>query len=440
MRGSMKKRIICWATAAVLTLGTTVPAMATGITATPNNASVAVDGKIIAIGAYNIGGYNYFKLRDVAAALNGTGSNFEVGYDAAEKAISLKTKTAYSETGNELKDTKLTMKKKATVSDQKIVLDGENAYMLAFLIDGYNYFQLRELGQNLGFEVVWDAEANTINIITNSETPISEPHNTKNNLTLAKLTDEQIELFKITSTSFVEEVKAGTMTYGVMEEKQEKLLPGYIRMRQLPDNAVELFREWKVSVNYDDKLLDWVFAVEEEPAQKEPTPVVKPVEPTPVTNNSNTNSSTGSVPRYLQNVLNKYNLTIKEYEKFEKIKNSTYQLKKNYTRQEVINLFVVDMTKICDRPLDADELGGVSRIAAGYCNKWTPDDDAEFIASGEETIIKAEYHSLMAQGLSLEETARVLVKKYPYCPTHTMAYILKNGGAYLPFDVSDFYE
>ena len=46
----------------------------------------------------------------------------------------------------------------------------------------------------------------------------------------------------------------------------------------------------------------------------------------------------------------------------------------------------------------------------------------------------------MAQGLSLEETARVLVKKYPYCPTHTMAYILKNGGAYLPFDVSDFYE
>lgn len=166
----MKKRLVCFATAAILALGTAVPALAAGVTATPNDASVAVDGKGIAIGAYNIGGYNYFKLRDVAAALNGTGANFEVGYDAAAKSIALSSKTAYSATGNELKDTAPTAKKTATVSNQKIILDGKEVSMQAYLIDGYNYFQLRELGKNLGFEVAWDNAAKAINMVT-SGTP-----------------------------------------------------------------------------------------------------------------------------------------------------------------------------------------------------------------------------------------------------------------------------
>lgn len=171
----MKRRLVCFTTTAILAMGMTVPAMAAGVTATPNNASVAVDGKGIAIGAYNIDGYNYFKLRDVAAALNGTGANFEVGYDATAKSIALSSKTAYSATGNELKDTAPTTKKTATVSNQKIILDGVEVSMQAYLIDGYNYFQLRELGKNLGFEVAWDNDAKAINMVTNgtSATPVT---------------------------------------------------------------------------------------------------------------------------------------------------------------------------------------------------------------------------------------------------------------------------
>lgn len=168
----MKRRFVCFTTAAILTLGTAVPTMAAGVTATPNDASVAVDGKGIAIGAYNICGYNYFKLRDVAAALNGTGANFEVGYDAAAKSIALSSKTAYSATGNELKGTAPTAKKTATVSNQKIILDGVEVSMQAYLIDGYNYFQLRELGKNLGFEVAWDNAAKAINMVTRG-TPVT---------------------------------------------------------------------------------------------------------------------------------------------------------------------------------------------------------------------------------------------------------------------------
>jgi len=86
----MKKQLICFTTAAILALGATVPAMAAGVTATPNDASVAVDGKGIAIGAYNIGGYNYFKLRDLCEA-------FDIGltWDNATRTTGIDTSTGY---------------------------------------------------------------------------------------------------------------------------------------------------------------------------------------------------------------------------------------------------------------------------------------------------------------------------------------------------------
>lgn len=201
----MKKKLVCFTTAAIMALGTAIPAMATGVTATPNDASVAVNGNSIAIGAYNIGGYNYFKLRDVAAALNGTGANFEVGYDSAAKSIALSSKTAYSATGNELKDTAPTAKKTASVSNQKIILDGVEVSMQAYLIDGYNYFQLRELGKNLGFEVAWDNAAKAINMVTSGTpaapvTPVAPKEETKvetDTQKLQKLIDETAEYGEI---------------------------------------------------------------------------------------------------------------------------------------------------------------------------------------------------------------------------------------------------
>lgn len=147
-----------------------------------------------------------------------------------------------------------------------------------------------------------------------------------------------------------------------------------------------------------------------------------------------------SVPQYMQDVLDEYGITIEEYEYFDSIKTSAYYLRKNYTRQEVNNLFVVDMTKTCGRPLEDYELENIPHFASGYWNGWTMEDDDKFIASGEEPIIEAEYRELMNKGLTLEEVAKRLVEKYPYCPSHVMADILKDGSAYLPFNVADFYK
>ena len=49
---------------------------------------LTVDGKYVDCERYNIDGANYFKLRDLACLLNGTGSQFSVGYDAATATVS----------------------------------------------------------------------------------------------------------------------------------------------------------------------------------------------------------------------------------------------------------------------------------------------------------------------------------------------------------------
>ena len=110
---------------------------------------------------YNINGSNYFKLRDVAALLNGTGSQFALEYDAAAREIVLTTGEAYTPDGSELtagEDQSAT----AVRSSQSLTIDGESASLTAFNIGGNNYFMLRDLGEALGFEVDYDAATRTM--------------------------------------------------------------------------------------------------------------------------------------------------------------------------------------------------------------------------------------------------------------------------------------
>jgi len=54
---------------------TPVPVELTKITVNPTTSKVLVNGKIVEFEAYNINGYNYFKLRDLAQAVNNTEKN-----------------------------------------------------------------------------------------------------------------------------------------------------------------------------------------------------------------------------------------------------------------------------------------------------------------------------------------------------------------------------
>lgn len=136
------------------------------VTAVPTKSTVLVNGQRVAFDAYNINGSNYFKLRDLAFAINGTPKQFEVGWDGANNAISLTTGAPYTPVGGELAAAGATASRSATPTTSKILLNGAQASFTAFNIGGNNYFRLRDVGSAIDFAVTWDGPSSTIGIDT----------------------------------------------------------------------------------------------------------------------------------------------------------------------------------------------------------------------------------------------------------------------------------
>lgn len=124
--------------------------------------TIKVNGKEVAFDAYTIGGYTYFKLRDVAAALTGTGSNFDVQWDGAKKCIALTTGKAYEKVEGDLAAGTGAAEVEAAANKSAVTLNGEAVELAGYTIGGNNFFQLRALGEKLGFKVDWDAAAKTV--------------------------------------------------------------------------------------------------------------------------------------------------------------------------------------------------------------------------------------------------------------------------------------
>lgn len=135
-------------------------------TASPTTSSVLVNGQAISFEAYNINGSNFFKLRDLAKALNGTEKQFEVGWDANNNAISLTSGKAYTVVGGELVSSDKKGNQSAAQSSSSIYLNGNKVNLTAYNINDNNYFKLRDVGNIIGFNVDWDGSKNTIIIDT----------------------------------------------------------------------------------------------------------------------------------------------------------------------------------------------------------------------------------------------------------------------------------
>ncbi len=150
---------------------------ATGLTfeigdiyASYTDSRVLVDGKEIKFEAYNINDNNYFKLRDIAYALTNYGSGarkFNVDWDGTKNMISLMSNSDYAPVGGELVPGD-GQDKAYEISSSAILKDRANVTMNAFLINGNNYFKLRDLGKLFDFNVSWDGINNCILIDTTS--------------------------------------------------------------------------------------------------------------------------------------------------------------------------------------------------------------------------------------------------------------------------------
>ena len=133
--------------------------------AAPTASTVVVDGRDIVFDAYNIAGYNYFKLRDLALQLDGSPKQFAVGWDEAGDSIAITSGSGYVAVGGEMMG-KGAEAKLAAPTSSKIFLDGEQTWFEAYIIEGNNYFKLRDIGRALDFGVDWDGDRDMITIDT----------------------------------------------------------------------------------------------------------------------------------------------------------------------------------------------------------------------------------------------------------------------------------
>ena len=140
---------------------TAVPAATEKLNVMLTSQRLTVNGAEKTAEIYNINDKNYFKLRDIAALLNGTGSQFSVDYDAATKTISITTGAPYTANGSELV---IGEDKSAScvVSSQSVTINGQKVDLTAYNLGGNNFFGLRDLGSALGFNVDYDTATRTM--------------------------------------------------------------------------------------------------------------------------------------------------------------------------------------------------------------------------------------------------------------------------------------
>ena len=179
----MKKRILTLALALILGISAIPAAAASSLAANPTASTVYVNGAATAFEAYNIGGNNYFKLRDLAYALNGTAKQFEVGYDNATMAITLTSGQPYTPAGGEMARGDGTAKT-ASPTASRIYFDGRELNLTVYIIGGNNFFKLRDLMEVLDVFVGYDNATRAITLDTSkgyvpegaaTPTPTPEP-------------------------------------------------------------------------------------------------------------------------------------------------------------------------------------------------------------------------------------------------------------------------
>lgn len=133
--------------------------------AEPSTAKVMVNGEIVPFGAYEIEHYNYFKLTDMAFALDGTSKQFQVTWDGEKSAVNMVSGEAHLTLGNEMQGNS-GQNETAEYLTTPVYQDGEEIDVLVYTVGGSSYFQLDTLKGILDLNVGWDGDTSTITITT----------------------------------------------------------------------------------------------------------------------------------------------------------------------------------------------------------------------------------------------------------------------------------
>lgn len=136
-----------------------IPARAAGgaFSAAPVRYDFYVDGESKPLLGYEIGGGVWFKLRDLAMAVNGTGKQFEVSWDGTKNAVSITSGTAYTPVGGELAQPDDTPNA-AYLPETAFYLDGSMIPMRSYVVNGAHYVSFSDLAANIRFSPALDEE------------------------------------------------------------------------------------------------------------------------------------------------------------------------------------------------------------------------------------------------------------------------------------------
>lgn len=158
------KKTLALILSVVMLLALALPAAA-AVDAQPTNDAVTVDGKTVEVAVYKINDNNYFKLRDLAQAMSGSGYQFDISFDQDAQKVDIATGKAYTAVGGELSGT-AEAPKAVVESPWKLFVDGKEAGASVYNIDGNNYYKLRDLADLIGYGVGYNSYSRTAMILT----------------------------------------------------------------------------------------------------------------------------------------------------------------------------------------------------------------------------------------------------------------------------------
>lgn len=140
--------------------------------AKPMTTDVYFDGTRTVMEYYNVNGYSYFGLRDIAKPItkyiDKQMHHFGVIYNNEEKSIDILRGMDYKPIEETEKQRFDSEEKTAVLANTQLKVNGAKlpmGYMEGYVIDGYTYFKLRDLAELLSLDVEWCEVEKSISLI-----------------------------------------------------------------------------------------------------------------------------------------------------------------------------------------------------------------------------------------------------------------------------------
>ena len=127
---------------------------------------VVDDGDTLETDMYSINGFNFLKIRDVAALLDGSDKQFNIDFDADTGTISLIYGQAYAARGDELTTAPNAVDTTTSISKNVFTVDDDIIFFEAYFIADSNYVRLRDVLALLDVFVDYDESLRIFYIVT----------------------------------------------------------------------------------------------------------------------------------------------------------------------------------------------------------------------------------------------------------------------------------